>query len=73
MRTTAQRMPDRPLMLAEMLKAGGYSTGAAVGNVNLARAFNFDQGFDTYRELWREDDDGLNAPPEAVRMVQTCC
>jgi arylsulfatase A-like enzyme len=56
-RTTAQRMPDRPLMLAEMLKAGGYSTGAAVGNVNLARAFNFDQGFDTYRELWREDDE----------------
>ena len=57
MRTTAQRMPDRPLMLAELLKAGGYSTWAAVGNVNLARVFNFDQGFDTYRELWRADDE----------------
>ena len=56
-RNTAQRMPDRPLMLAELLKAGGYSTWAAVGNVNLARFFNFDQGFDTYRELWREDDE----------------
>lgn len=56
MRTTAQRMPDRPLMLAELLKAGGYSTWAAVGNVNLARVFNFDQGFDTYQELWRADD-----------------
>jgi arylsulfatase A-like enzyme len=55
-RNTAQRMPDRPLMLAELLKAGGYSTWAAVGNVNLARVFNFDQGFDTYRELWREGD-----------------
>ena len=57
MRTTAQRMPDRSLMLAELLKSGGYRTWAAVGNVNLARAFNFDQGFDTYRELWREDDE----------------
>lgn len=56
-RNTAQRMPDRPLMLAELLKAGGYSTWAAVGNVNLARFFNFDQGFDTYRELWRADDE----------------
>jgi arylsulfatase A-like enzyme len=56
MRTTAQRMPDRPLMLAELFQAGGYSTRAAVGNVNLARVFNFDQGFDTYRELWREED-----------------
>lgn len=56
-RTTAQRMPDRSLMLAELLKAGGYDTWAAVGNVNLARAFNFDQGFDIYRELWQEDDD----------------
>jgi arylsulfatase A-like enzyme len=56
LRTTAQRMPDRPLMLAELFQAGGYSTRAAVGNVNLARVFNFDQGFDTYRELWREED-----------------
>ncbi len=55
-RNTAQRMPDRPLMLAELLKAAGYDTWAAVGNVNLARFFNFDQGFDTYQELWRQDD-----------------
>jgi arylsulfatase A-like enzyme len=56
MRTTSQRMPDRSLMLAELLKAGGYSTSAAVANVNLARVFNFDQGFDTYLEIWREQD-----------------
>ncbi|HET9209006.1 MAG TPA: sulfatase-like hydrolase/transferase [Thermoanaerobaculia bacterium] len=55
-RNTAQRMPDRPLMLAELLKDGGYGTWAAVGNVNLARVFNFDQGFDTYREIWRQED-----------------
>ncbi len=56
-RTTAQRMPDRSLMLAELLKAGGYDTWATIGNVNLARAFNFDQGFDIYRELWQEKED----------------
>lgn len=57
MRTTAQRMPDRALMLAELLKAGGYSTAAVVANVNLSHDFNFDQGFDTYRELWREPEE----------------
>lgn len=56
-RTTAQRMPDRFLMLAELLKAGGYSTRAAVANVNLGRLFNFDQGFETYLEPWRETDE----------------
>lgn len=56
-RTTAQRMPDRFLMLAELLKAGGYSTWAAVANVNLARVFNFDQGFETYLEAWREENE----------------
>jgi Sulfatase len=56
-RTTAQRMPDRFFTLAELLKAGGYSTAAAVANVNLGRLFNFDQGFDVYREPWRESDE----------------
>jgi len=56
-RTTAQRMPDGPLMLAELLKAAGYQTLAAVANVNLARVFNFDQGFETYLESWREEDE----------------
>jgi arylsulfatase len=57
MRTTGQRLPDRALTLAELLRAGGYRTLAAVGNVNLASVFNFDQGFDRYLELWREHDD----------------
>src|SRR5215213_1120565 len=56
-RTTAQRMPDRFLMLAELFKAGSYDTSAAVANVNLARRFNFDQGFDKYVEIWKEGQD----------------
>ncbi len=55
-RTTGQRMPDRFFMLAELLKAGRYETHAAVANVNLARVFNFDQGFDVYHEIWKEDE-----------------
>lgn len=53
-RTTALRMPDRFLMLAELLKAGGYDTRAAVANPNLATVFNFDQGFDTYLDVWKD-------------------
>jgi arylsulfatase A-like enzyme len=53
-RTTALRMPDRFLMLAELLKSGGYDTRAAVANPNLATVFNFDQGFDTYLEVWKD-------------------
>ncbi|MFL6198050.1 MAG: sulfatase [Thermoanaerobaculia bacterium] len=56
-RTTAQRMPDRFLLLAELLKAGRYDTSAAVANVNLSRLFNFDQGFDKYVEIWLEGQD----------------
>ncbi|HVG08234.1 MAG TPA: sulfatase-like hydrolase/transferase [Thermoanaerobaculia bacterium] len=56
-RTTAQRMPDRFLLLAELLKAGRYDTSAAVANINLARLFNFDQGFDKYVEIWTEGQD----------------
>jgi arylsulfatase len=56
-RTTPQRMPDRFLLLAELLKAGRYDTSAAVANVSLARLFNFDQGFDRYVEIWNEGKD----------------
>lgn len=56
-RTHGQRMPDRFFLLAELLKAGGYTTWATVANVNLAKTFNFDQGFDTYEEVWKEGGD----------------
>lgn len=53
-------LPEEALTLAEILKARGYETGAICANTAyLARAFNMDQGFDTYvdqmgsRAAWR--------------------
>ncbi len=38
--------------LAESLAAGGFNTAAVVSNPNLARAFQFDQGFAFYDEAY---------------------
>jgi len=53
-------LPEDAVTLAEILKARGYETGAICANTAyLARAFNMDQGFDTYvdqmgsRAAWR--------------------
>lgn len=53
-------LPEEALTLAEILKERGYETGAICANTAyLARAFNMDQGFDTYvdqmgsRAAWR--------------------
>ena len=48
-------LPPENLTLAEALRDGGYATGAVVANVNLARSFGFDQGFETYVESWADE------------------
>jgi choline-sulfatase len=40
--------------LASVLKAAGYATSATVDNPNVARAFGYAKGFDSYRETWEE-------------------
>jgi len=45
-------------MLAERLHEAGYQTHAIVANGALAKEFHFDQGFDSYLELWKMEDDG---------------
>jgi glucan phosphoethanolaminetransferase (alkaline phosphatase superfamily) len=52
-RYTQQRLPDRFVVLAEVLRNANYDTVGIVTNGNLAKAFNFDQGFATYVEMWR--------------------
>ena len=42
--------------LASTLKAAGYRTAAVLDNANLARENGYDKGFDSYREMWREND-----------------
>ena len=54
-------LPQEFRMLAEELKANGYGTHAVVANGAVSADFFFDQGFDTYVESWRvEEEDGID-------------
>jgi arylsulfatase A-like enzyme len=52
------RLPDEAVTLAETLRAAGYRTVGYTANPWLATQYNFQQGFDTYGETWREVPDG---------------
>jgi arylsulfatase A-like enzyme len=43
-------LADRYLTLAELLKANGYQTFGITANPNINKVFNFQQGFDEYRD-----------------------
>ncbi|MFH0943847.1 MAG: sulfatase [Planctomycetota bacterium] len=43
---------DEALTVAEFLQGQGYVTAGFSCNVNIGRAFNLTQGFDTYEEIW---------------------
>jgi arylsulfatase A-like enzyme len=45
---------EKYLTLAEMLQAQGYQTAAVVDNANLSSVFKFNQGFESYTEVWNE-------------------
>jgi len=48
------RLPDEAVTLAETLHAAGYRTVGHTANPWLGSEYNFQQGFDTYGETWRE-------------------
>ena len=48
------RLPDEVTTLAETLKAAGYRTVGYTANPWLGSEYNFQQGFDTYGETWRD-------------------
>ncbi len=52
------RLPDEAVTLAETLRAAGYRTVGYTANPWLGAQYNFQQGFDTYGETWREVADG---------------
>ena len=60
--TVRDWLPDTVLTLPEMLRARGMRTGGVVTNVNLSRAFNFQQGFDDYFEVGTTDGPSDSAP-----------
>jgi arylsulfatase len=52
-KTNPQLLSMNPT-LASVLKAAGYATAASVDNPNVAKAFGYGRGFDSYRETWEE-------------------
>ena len=52
------RLPDGEVTLAEILRDAGYRTVGYTANPWLGSTYNFQQGFDTYGETWREVPEG---------------
>ncbi len=48
------RLPDAEVTLAEILRDAGYRTVGYTANPWLGKTYNFQQGFDTWGETWRE-------------------
>ena len=55
--------------LAEILQSNGYNTAAVVDNANLSRSFQFDQGFESYTEVWNEVDEKTLSTPFITEKV----
>jgi arylsulfatase A-like enzyme len=58
-RTTGLRlrprvMPESLTVLPEVFADAGYRTGAVVANFNVGRTLGFQQGFEFFRESWKE-------------------
>jgi arylsulfatase A-like enzyme len=57
-------------MLAEKLRAQGYTTHAVVSNGAIGSDFYFDQGFDTYIETWKLEHGGQpGSDPNSAEAV----
>jgi len=52
------RLPDAETTLAEVLRDAGYRTVGYTANPWLGATYNFQQGFDTWGETWREVPEG---------------
>jgi arylsulfatase A-like enzyme len=54
----ALRLPEAETTLAEILRDAGYRTVGYTANPWLGSTYNFQQGFDTWGETWREVAEG---------------
>ena len=71
-------LPESLTTLAELLQASGYSTAAAVSAFVTTRAWNFDQGFDTYLDdlsgkekanRWRQERPANEVVDDAIAWL----
>jgi len=68
----AARLADEETTLAELLRAAGYRTLGAVGNLNGGARLGNAQGFDVFEELYFTDDPALiedTVEGQGVRLV----
>jgi arylsulfatase A-like enzyme len=72
-RYSSQPLPLRHLAIAELLRNHGYATAGVVTNGNLARGYNFDQGFEHYVEIWRDhpEQDAEQVSDAALAWLQS--
>lgn len=59
-------LSDGVTTLAEALKSRGFATCALVANPNIGSFYGFQQGFDTYAELYERQQPGFVAPGELI-------
>jgi arylsulfatase A-like enzyme len=70
------RLPDEAVTLAELLREAGYRTVGYTANPWIGSSYNFQQGFDSYTEIWRQvtpDDEDTGASrtnPKALRFLR---
>ena len=62
-------LDQRHITLAEILKMKGYQNFAVVDNTNLAKEYNFDQGFDEYIEVWNEIEEKKESTPFITKTI----
>jgi arylsulfatase A-like enzyme len=70
------RLPDAAVTLAEILRDAGYRTVGYTGNPWVSTTYNFDQGFDTFVETWRnvprvsEDTGAAQTNEQVLRFLR---
>lgn len=63
-------LPDSSVTLAEELKKAGYRTGGFSANIEITAEAGFDQGFDTFRTIFKAPkDDAKKVNEEALRWL----
>ncbi|MCG8458835.1 MAG: sulfatase-like hydrolase/transferase, partial [Holophagales bacterium] len=62
-------VPREMTLLPEVLSEAGYATRAVVANGALSREFNYDQGFETYVESWRNPPEEAGLDPDGATRV----
>jgi len=60
------RLVTGVVMLSEVLKASGYQTASITANPNTGAAFGFDQGYDSFAELYRRREAGYVRQHELI-------